>query len=264
MQELARINQDIRRHAAKHAQYKRVYGRGTLDDKAIKSLDDPNKTLAFVPQSAGVGEEIKPPPIPATLLERRGLLMDQLKALLGSSNESTGADNPHQITATEASVRAERYDAKVTRKQGRVADFLGTVGLCFLEDYRQFGDTPMPLMIDTATGRELGEFSPSDVPLHLRVSFDVTAATAEAKASRQQQQQNYYTMLMQSGVGDPRKTMEEWGRGIDIRDPSRLFMDMNQPMMQPPGSQPAIPSDKSAPPAGQVGQPQLKIAGQPA
>ena len=268
LQEIAKVNRSIRRHVEKHSQYKRAWKRGVLDDKAKKQLADPDKTIVELPQTAGMGEEIKPPPIPSTLLERLELLMSRLKALLGSSNESTGADNPHEVTATEVSIRAVRYDSKIIRRQGKMGDFLSLVGMFFLEDYRQFGDKPMPLMIETAAGRQIQEFSPADVPTHMRVSFDVTATTGEAKASRMQQQQNFLMQLLASGVGDPRKVLEEWGRSIDIRDPSRLFFDQ-QPAMMPDqqgqqgqqGQMPAIPSDKSAPPMGQIGQPQLKLAG---
>jgi len=234
LKELARINRAMRRHVDRHSAYKHTWPKGRLDTKTKAALNNAEQTIVEMPEGAGPGQEIKPPPIPETLLKRREILQNVLYDILGSDPQSTGAAFPHQITATESSARSVGQDYKVGRRQKHSGDFLSLVAMAFLELYRHFAPSgrKMPVPIDTPSGRQLVEFTPEDVPRGLRVQYDVAGTTPAARATKVQERQNYYTALLGSGVGDPRKIFDAWGRGIGERDPSRLFVDV-QPVMDP-------------------------------
>jgi hypothetical protein len=236
IKEMTVNNRSIRRHVRAHAKYSKAFGRGTLDNKARRDLAQETKTIIELPAEALATQgEVKPPPIPQTLLDYNQILKNKLDNILGISAQSTGAAFPHQITATESAERAAAQSERIENPQKIIGQFLKQVGMGFLELYARYGlPGGIPVPIETPTGRALGRFTPEDVPQQiLRLEYDVPASTPNARAQEAQQKQNYYQILMGSGVGDPRKVMEAWGRTIGESDPTRLFIDQLPPTAPP-------------------------------
>jgi len=263
--ELARVNRTMRRHVEKHSQYRRGFPRGTIDAKGKAQLGDSEKDIFEYPMSAGPGVEIKPPPIPDTLLQRRDQLMQDLRRLLGSDIITQGGDTPHQISATEAAARSGYHDTRSTRAQTKVDRFLSELSYKFLALYKKFYDPEeaIPLPIPTPAGVVYIALLPKQIPDRLKIVLDVSSTTVGAKQQRAIERQNYFTSLMQSGLGDIRSIFEDWGRLIDIHEPSRLFADPSVVQARlagagqegQPGAGPAGPGTPSLPAPKSSGTP---------
>lgn len=232
LEEIARVNCDIRTHSKRHRSYKTLGMRGSLDAKGQATLTGDSE-FAFLPgQFLATRAEHKPPPIPQVLLERREQLLEGLRKLLGSDAIATATQNLHQQSATEVSAREQFHDSRVDRRQKQVSDYLNEAGMVALELYKKFGKEAISLTISTQQGPDSTVLSPGEIPQKLKLQMDVSSVTATARNAKLAAVAEYYNKLLETQVGDPVKVMEAWGRNVGEKTPSRLFMDYI-PEMQP-------------------------------
>ena len=228
--ELAKVNSYIQRHAERHSTYKRIFPRGQVDDKDKAQLKNPDQyIIEMSPSAVANSQEFRPPPIPETLLQYRGILLSSLRQIIGTSNQATGADDPHTISATDASLRAGYYDSKVSRKQEAMSDALALVAMNFISMFKEFAVKGVPVIFDTENGKDRSMLLPSDIPDGFRILFDVSSTTEQAKSAKIQALQNVIQLGIQTGVVNPRKGIALLGRNLGIRRPESLFVDVPLP-----------------------------------
>jgi hypothetical protein len=226
LDDLAFIEFHIKRHVENHSDYK-LGGPKSAGDPAIKAgLKDPNRRFVFEgsPESWAMMKEIKPPPIPDTLLQHKAERLSDLRRATATDAQDVGASNPHQITATESANRGVARDDRKRDRQEIVSDFLSAVALNFLRLRKKFGEHSISIRVLGNQGASFDQIDPASIPTDIEVLFDVRGQTDEARQAQAAAWSQYFEARSKLGqmVGtDWTETIEDFARALGIRRPEK-------------------------------------------
>ena len=234
LDELAKVDYYIQRHAETHPQYKRVWPSGTITGKVKAALNDPNVLDVEAPAEAMAGSfERKPPPIPDTLLVWRNLLLAELRRVLGADAQDTATPNPHQISATESGHRSEVRAERKTDRQ----DIMGDASFLVRMAEAEQGETPF------------GDVKPEDIPEGLDILFDIRGESEEAKANSVEGYSRF--IQFREGLSDQlptkwSKLSDAFGRRMGVVRPEQFNGPPDKPPTPVEPTQfPGMPSESS-------------------
>ena len=257
IERLAHIDYQIDRHVREHADYK-LGGPGSANDPKIKAgLKNPEQRFVFAgsPESWQSMKEIKPPPIPDTLLAQWQRLFMQLRHIIGSDVQDTGAPNPHQISATESAHRGGAREERKADRQEIMGEFLAWVARNFLLLYKKFATQSVLVRVMGEMGPQYKQINPADVPGDIDIYLDIQGEAQDAKAERTQAAMIYRDWRVQMAAILPTNwvALDHWfARELGIRH-SESF-DGKEPMPLPmgqeeePGGMPGIAKERNRPP----------------
>lgn len=271
LERLAEVDFFIDRHVRTHCDYKMATPRGAMDSKAKQQMNDPNVRFVELPPEALAGmKEVKPPPIPQTLLDQRVTLLNELRRVIGMDAQDVGASNPHAITATESSNRAESSIGRKNDRQETIGAFLSECAKVFLELYKRHGTKKIPVKMLLPEGGRFEAIDPADIPDDLDVYFDVQGESDAAQAENRQAAIAVEAYLAKGLYPADQQKFGEWFmRTMGVRRPEQFRLtQIAQPMGQPDATG-AMPSMAGVPGAqgpqpGATPQPQMQPQTQPA
>jgi len=226
---LAFLDFHINRHVENHADYA-LGGPAMADDPKIKAvLNNPNQKFKFAgsPEAWAMMKEIKPPPIPESLLKEWERKMGGVRHVVGADLQDTGAPQPHQISATESSQRGQARDTRADDKQKTMAHFLAGVAKNVLGLYRQFGSQALMIRLTGEPGYY--PLNPCDIPEELEVLMDVQALTDASRAQKAQEADQYVQFLASTPLPVDWAKVNQWyaaQRGV--RRPEQFILSTVQ------------------------------------
>jgi len=245
---LAHIDFHINRHVETHADYK-LGGPAVADEDKIKAgLNNPNQRFVFAgpPEAWAMMKEMKPPPIPDSLLQQWDRAMGGLRHVVGADLQDTGAPMPHQISATESRNRGESRDTRADDKQRTMAHFLAGVAKNTLALYRQFGSQALMIRLTGEPGYY--PLNPADIPEELEVLMDVLALTDAARAQKAQEADQYVQFLASTPLPVDWAKVNQWyaaQRGV--RRPEQFILSTVQ---APGNAEPGMENAAAGPGVG--------------
>lgn len=224
---LALVDFYIDRHVKNHANYKVIVSESVDSTKFKAALNNPD--AKYVPGSkellAGGYKEYKPPPIPDSLLQLRGLLLNELRRLSGLSAQETGESNPHAITATESGARTGVATAKKASRQEIMAEMLTWTAKTYVKLYRRFGTIRVPIRVLDEEKEAFEDFDPATLPENVNVIMDVTSETDEVRIAEAQNAERVVTFLQQSEVPIDQRELAIWFVGkMGVSNAERFFL----------------------------------------
>lgn len=171
------------RHVENHPCIKMIVPDGAGIDKLKRGWLDPSTAIIPVPMEvAGAVKTVLPPPIPPALVQHRNSLLNELRRAVGLDAQDIGASNPHQVSATETSVRAQKGAGRINDRQKTIAEILSWAGVMFLKLYRDMGVLAIEVKVQGQEGPEWTLIDPRDLPTDIDVAFDVEAVTDQGRA----------------------------------------------------------------------------------
>lgn len=183
LEELARTDFYIQKHVRKHAGYKTAVTKGSADTQDKAQLNDPNiDIMNLSPEALQSMKEVKPPAIPDTLLAYRGILLSELRRVVGEDSQNTGASNEAVISATESGIREGSANSRRNERQRRAGIFLEWVSKTFLSMYREFGTIPVMVRMLGPDGAAYEKVAPTAIPEDLDIFLNVQAESPDQKS----------------------------------------------------------------------------------
>jgi len=258
---LAEVDFWIDRHVRSHPNTQILAPAGAMTTKAKSQIGNPDVRIVEMPPEAMAGiKEVTQPPIPDTLLKQREILLNELRRVIGMDAQDTGANNPHQITATESSNRSEASAGRKDSRQDRIADLLSGIAAAFLGLYHKFGTKRIWTKMLSPEGVTFEALNPSDIPEEIGLLFDVAGQTPNQQAQDRQAAIAVETYLSKGVYQADQQKFGEWFmRKMGVKNPEQFRLAMAQPM---PGAAPggAMPSmagvpNNAAPQPGAMPQP---------
>ena len=248
LERLATVDFHIDRHIREHADYKLLYPDGTLDDKKISQLSDPNKRAIGLPPEAVLGiKEKKPPPLPDALLQRWERLMEHLRRIIGSDSQDQGAPHPHQMTAQESARRGQSSDNRTDDRQDVMADAVAQLCRNIAALYRHFATKNQMVRTLGVEGVLYLEVDPSDIPEDLDLFVDLRGESDDAKSMAFERASHWWDKAVASGYpADVVNFMEYFARLGGIQRPEQFRSDMLEVAGQMPG-EPSLPTENTRP-----------------
>jgi len=253
LDELARVDFHIRRHAREHADYK-LGGPSTANDQGIKAgLSDPNRKYVFEgsPEAWQLMKEIKPPPIPETLLEYRTLLMDSMRRVTATDAQNVAQSFDHQISATESANRQETHELHRGERQEIMSEFLGRVAENMLKMYRSVATQGMAVRIADASEENYRVINPTELPEAIDVIFDIRGESDSGRAEQISAANAYKDFLIQIGQNSPtdwEKFRDWYGRRLGVKRPDRFHAPVQTAIPgQAPTEEPGSPAVQTTP-----------------
>jgi len=241
LERLAQLDFNIERHIETHAKYQ-LGGPKSAGEPAIKAgLNNPDRRFVFEgsPESWALMKEIKPPPLPPSLMQEWERLTGELRRAVGADAQDTAAPHPHAITAKESGERAQSRQDRKTTRQETMGEFLGWIGKNYLALYKRFASQNVLVRVLGPMGVAYKEINPADVPEDIDVFLDVKGESEDAKAERLQSVHMANEFIMQ---GTYPVDMQKWGeyllRAYGILRPEQFRLDIPQPM---PGEEQEVP-----------------------
>lgn len=255
---LAEVDFFIDRHVKTHASYQALFPSGSLSNDDRAGLNDPNKRRVDLAPEAIMGmKELKPPPIPDTLLQFREILVANLRKITGSDAQDTGEANPHQITASESVRRGASSDARLDTRQEVLGAALAQVSVNFLGLYRKFATKNISISNTAAIETGAPEFlsiDPSDLPADIYLFFDLKGETDEVRQAEFANAREWGDVVIAHGYPLDIVQFDEYlGRRAGIRRPEQFRQQLAEAGGIAPQS-PGIPGETSG--AGAPGPPE--------
>jgi len=247
--ELAKTNAVIRKHNRRAANYGLIAARGALDKRDKRAIESERLIKEVDPAAVATMKEFRPPALPKELLDYREMLLAELRRLLGSDIMHHGGDTPHQISATEAGLRGGYQQARYTRRQQKISDFLSWVARNVILMYRDFADDEIPVRVAGSEGIVVEWLNPAAIPGDLEVTLDIEAVTETRQQEDAIAADNFVQRVTQiaPGMYDPVELLMFYGERQRVRNAQRFFVKPEElgGMEQVPGM-PGQPAQSKA------------------
>ena len=248
LDDLAEVEGAIRRHVREHSNYK-IAGPKTSIAKAQYNNPDV-KLIDLTPEESAAWREFNPPALPVADLQYRDLLLEGLRHLLSADPQTTGAPNPHQISATETAVRASEGEERRLEPVTILSNALGYLAFLYLDFYRRFATQGVTVQISDEFGERLDRFNPADLPACMDIVIDVGADTPGERAKKIANAIQWRQLAAGTMIPiDDKQFLRDVGRWMGFHSPDRYYL----PMAPNPG---AIEGDMNVTPQStQAAQP---------
>lgn len=240
LEEMAHLNKRIRRQIDKKAASGPVAARGALTAQDKQQLSNEETMIKEVSASAiGTWKDWDPDGIPQDFLMQMERLEGNLRRILGNDVMMQGGDSPHSQTATEAGLRGQYNENRMTRRKADISDTMSWIVRTWVMLVRAIGGKEIPVRIAGPVGMELAYLSPSEIPDDLAFTLDIESLDQGKKAQELQGKVQWYQAAM--GVAavnpqayDPIKLTNWLAVEMGIRDPERFQPSMMDPTMAAP------------------------------
>lgn len=256
---IAKTNAVIERMNRRAASYK-MLGSSELDKKQIADITNEYLALATLPaQVLSMMKEYKPPLLAAELPAFRTFLEDRiLRKLLGTDAIMQGGDTSHEISASEAQGRIAAQQGRVDRRMLRISKLLEWVGYNFLMLYHDLADEELLIRVAGPMGTEFKRLNPAMLTSDLEVKIDLESVSPAKLSADAATATQFAAMCMKLApeLMDKKELLTWLAAKQRIRNPQKLFADIQQMMMPPAES----PNQESTPQS--AGLPESKLMGQ--
>lgn len=220
------VDYHIAVHTKNHSNYKTAIRKGTMNTGQKGAMKDPNQIFVELGDAALNGiKEIKPPPIPETLLTYRGILLQEIRRIAGLDAQDIGVDHSAVISATESRIRGDSSSNKVAERQEVAGEFLSWVSRTFLSFYKRYGTNAITLKTYD-NGQEETILDPEKIPDQLDVYIDITGETDSRRSEAITNFREYTNYLMSSEQKVNHKEVNKhYGQLLNIKRPNKFVND---------------------------------------
>ncbi len=227
---LYEVDYRIEVHTKNHSNYKTITRRGALTTGDKGALRDPDQMFVSVGDDAFTNmKEHKPPPIPDTLLVYRGILLQEMRRIVGLDAQDLGVDHSAVISATESSIRGDSSSSKVSDRQEIAGEFIAWVAKTFLSFYKLYGTGGISLRAHGPGGPQDAILDQKNIPDDIDVFFDISSDADVRRSEDINNFMQYTNYIMASGQKSAHREINaHFGKLLNIRRPNK-FVDFSVP-----------------------------------